>query len=507
MAAAPPRRGSVPRANVVLGCLIAGALVFGLIAGLLMASGKGVAVVGLAAVLLPVLLWKRPHLTPAVLIFTALAIEQFPDTLGVGSLNLTARVPLFHGLGSLRLSPLVLLVGGCFVLALFKQRDGQALARLRGPVGYTLIGLLSAVILGVGLGLAHGGEMRVAFMESRPYAYLACTYVLGSLFLTDRAAIRAVLWAIVVAAGLKSFQALYIFSRVRHMVPRPEAVLAHEEALFFGLFIIFTGALWLYGAEGRLRTTATVILPFAMLGDLVNSRRTAWLVLGGGLLVLAIVAARSLPTRRLLVMRLGAVILVILAAYLPMFWNRSGGLAQPARAIRSTVAPSSRDASSDLYRIQENANLKVNIREGKLLGRGFGVKIDYPLPIADIRDIDPMIDYVPHNGLLYVLMRMGVFGGVALWTLMGVGIVVGGRLARPADREHALIGALLVCAMVGYSLEGAVDQGFFLYRVAFVIGTLLALADAAWRLQRPPPRPARWRRVPDARDARVASRA
>jgi hypothetical protein len=270
------------------------------------------------------------------------------------------------------------------------------------------------------------------------------------------------------------------------MVPRPEAVLGHEEALFFGVFIALTGALWLYGIEGRLRTTATALLPLVLMGDLVNSRRAAWLILGGGLIVLAIIAARSLPSRRLLVMRLGAVILVILGLYLPAFWNKSGGLAQPARAVRSTVAPSVRDASSDLYRVQEDANLRVNIKQGGVLGKGFGVPIAYPLEIADIKDIDPLIEYVPHNGVLYVLMRMGVLGGVALWVLIGSGILVGGRLARSPDRMHAMVGAVLVCAMVGYALEGAVDQGFFFYRIAFVMGTLLALGEAARRLQRRP---------------------
>ena len=97
---------------------------------------------------------------------------------------------------------------------------------------------------------------------------------------------------------IKALQALYIFASVRSMVPRPEAILAHEEALFFGMFIIFTAALWLYGDAGRLRSAATAVLPLVILADLVNSRRAAWLVLGGGLIVLAIVASRCLPTRR-----------------------------------------------------------------------------------------------------------------------------------------------------------------------------------------------------------------
>jgi O-antigen ligase len=148
------------------------------------------------------------------------------------------------------------------------------------------------------------------------------------------------------------------------------------------------------------------------------------------------------------------------------------------------VAPDQRDALSDLYRNQENANLNLNIREGGLLGKGFGVPIDYALPIADIKNIDPFINFIPHNGVLYILMRMGILGGIAFWALLAVATITGSRLAGSGDPEFALVGALLACAMVGYAMEGGVDQGFFFYRIAFVVGSLLGLAEAASRLQR-----------------------
>jgi hypothetical protein len=201
--------------------------------------------------------------------------------------------------------------------------------------------------------------------------------------------------------------------------------------------------------------------------------------------VLAVVAVKVLPWRRLLVLRIGAVVSILLAVYIPAYWNKSGGLAQPARAIRSIIAPSTRDASSDLYRVQEDLNLKVNIRDGGLLGRGFGVPIEYPVEIADISDIDPLIAYIPHNGVLYVLMRMGVVGGIALWVLVGAAIIRACRLAGSRHRELAIVGAVVAGALIGYAMEGGVDQGFFFYRTAFVMGSLLGLAEAASRLARP----------------------
>jgi hypothetical protein len=93
-------------------------------------------------------------------------------------------------------------------------------------------------------------------------------------------------------------------------------------------------------------------------------------------------------------------------------------------------------------------------------------------------------------------MTMGVLGGVAVWFLIGAGIISGSRLAMARDREVAVIGLVLACALVAYALIGAVDVGFFWYRIAFITGTLLGLAEAARRLTYEPPAPTSARRSP-----------
>ena len=120
--------------------------------------------------------------------------------------------------------------------------------------------------------------------------------------------------------------------------------------------------------------------------------------------------------RRRLLGKCVVLLLLASAVYFPVFWNKGDSIAQPARAVRSQVKPSARDASSDLYRVQENENLKLNIKQGGLIGKGFGLKIDYALPITDISPIDPLIAYIPHNDVLYVEMRMGVLGGIPATT-------------------------------------------------------------------------------------------
>jgi hypothetical protein len=462
------------------------------------ASGQPVVVVGLAAAILPVLLWKRPEFGPTVLLVGGLTVEQFGYTIGPRSGAATAKIPLFHGLSGLHISPADILLALLFGIYLAKRGTGAVRAWPRSPMASAVTWLLVAVLYGLVLGKLHHGTLRFAFTEIRPYVYVAGTFFLASVLVTTRAAFRAVLWGIVIAVAFKAAQGLLLFMSVRRFAVRPDAVLGHEEALFFALFFLLVLGLWLFEVSGTLRTTATWLVPVVLAGDLANTRRAAWLVLGVGVLTLLAVAHVVLPRRRKVIGRILLALVLVCSIYIPAYWNKTGGLAQPARAVRSAISPSSeRDQSSDLYRIQEDANLWFNIRQSKVIGKGFGVPINYALPIEDISDIDPFIVYIPHNGVLYVLMRMGLFGAIVFWSMLGLAIVYGCRLARAVDRELAVVGALVVAVTVAYAFEGHTDQGFFYYRVAFVMGTLLGLAEAARRMLPPPARRLRAEPAPE----------
>ena len=490
--AAIRRRGPVPT-WVTAALLSALSVLIGLVSGTAGSAGLEGALFALLAIALIVALWKRPELSPIVVLVAALTIEQFPFTTGQPGAtpgmaptpsNYTDRLPLFHGLGGgLHVSPADLLLLALLTIWVLKRETAATTSVPRSATTYAVAAVVLAAFVGLAVGQAHGGELRTALTEVRPYMYLAIAYLVATVFTTRLSVLHTAMWAIVLGSGFKAAQALYSFVGVRNQIPRPDFIVGHEEALFFSLFILLTACLWIFRVPGPLRTTATALLPLVLMADLVNSRRAAWLILGGELIALSILTMVALPARRRFMAKVLAVVVVVSAVYFPAYWNHSGALAGPARAVKSAVAPNTRDELSDLYRIQENANLEINIREGGAIGRGFGVPIHYmPGTITDISSIDPLILYVPHNGVLYILMRMGLFGGIAFWSLLGAGILTGCRLVRSRNREVAVFGALLACALVGYALEGYNDQGFFMYRIAFVIGALLGLGEAARRL-------------------------
>jgi hypothetical protein len=464
-----------------LAWVIAGGLAFGAIAGYLGAKGSATHILMLAVVLLPLLLWKRPYLAPAVLLSGAVLIEQ---GVPVPHIPITDKIPMFAGIGPGHLQGADLLLLMVLFIYLVKGKEWGPLWFPRTHVSVAIRAVLVCVALAVVLGQVHGGDLRVALMEARPYVYLAATYFLASVFIRDRRAIHSTLWAFVGSVAFKAVQGIYVWVLNRHMSPKPESYISHEASYFFVIYIVLVLALWLFDQRGSMRTWATRLLPLVIFANTVNDRRASWEMLGGALLCFGVIGYKALPIRRHLLGKAIVGLVLVSAVYFPVMWNSNSSLGEPARAIKSQIAPSTRDADSDTYRVQENANLELNIKQDGLLGKGFGVRIDYALPITDISQTDPEIAYIPHNDVLDVLMRMGLLGGIAMWGLIAAAIISGFRLAMSKDRELAVIGAVAACSIVAYALMGALDQGFFFFRVAFITGSLLGLAEAARRLAR-----------------------
>jgi hypothetical protein len=170
------------------------------------------------------------------------------------------------------------------------------------------------------------------------------------------------------------------------------------------------------------------------------------------------------------------------AIYLPIFWNSTGIIGQPARAVQSAVAPTERDRLSDLYRVDENANLTLAIRGSTPLGVGFGVPINYLIPIVDLTRTDPFLKYITHDGILYVWMRMGWIGFIAWWSWIGVVMISAGQLLRAKDLRLACFASFTAACVTGYVIEGYYDLGLFWFRMAFFMGVVIGLMQMAHKL-------------------------
>jgi O-antigen ligase len=333
------------------------------------------------------------------------------------------------------------------------------------------------------VGVFRGGNLTMALWEIRPYVYLLLTYLLAAALIRDQRSFRPLLWLLVLGSGAKAIQGLVIFASVAHLDPRPEAVLSHEESFFFGVYVIATLAMWLFRVGGPLRVVATALLPAVVLADMVNSRRLAWLILISGVVVVVLIALVRLKEQRRMTATVVVIGLLGGVVYLGAFWGSDGTLAQPARAIRSAIAPDDRDKASNEYRDVEDHNLRVYVIQSRGLGMGYGQQLHYQ-GVVDLTEDNPILAYVPHNNVLWVWVRLGLLGVMAVGILLSQSMISAVTLTQSRRREVAMVGAIVAGALVGYVAMGAKDLGFFWFRNAFAMGMLLGAVEGLLRSER-----------------------
>jgi hypothetical protein len=175
-------------------------------------------------------------------------------------------------------------------------------------------------------------------------------------------------------------------------------------------------------------------------------------------------------------------LLIVTAVYLPVFWNDTGVMGQPARAVRSISDPDPRDAASNLSRDLEAINVRATIASSPLLGIGFGRPF---LQIVTIPDISffPFWNYEAHHGILWVWMKVGAIGFVLFFVVMGRGIASSARLTHTLRDRNARVLALLTLGSVVMSLVFCyVDLGLTTSRIPVVLGTLLGTVSVLDRI-------------------------
>ena len=327
--------------------------------------------------------------------------------------------------------------------------------RLLGPI----MAFSFFLITGLAVGLSRGGDSKIALSELRPMTYLALLYPVVTNMLTRRQQYvrlyNAMLAGIVV-------NALLSYRHVRMLTPteraNPESIMQHSTPLIMNVVIVMLVSLRLFHGGTRLKRWALAAGLLPMLYVYLEVKRRAAIVglLAGGLLLFAVL----FWTNRRRFRRLAPIVFVLGMAYTAVFWSSSSTLGFPAQAAKTVIAPSSvsdRDRASNAYRDIETYDIKQTIRSSPLTGIGFGKPFLRPLALPAIADF-VLARYVTHNSMLWVWMKMGAAGFVAMLYLFGTAMRTGARAALRTPRgEYAALTATSAAFVLMFAVYTYVD--------------------------------------------------
>jgi cell division protein FtsW (lipid II flippase) len=318
-------------------------------------------------------------------------------------------------------------------------------------------------------------------LEVRPLWYLFVSYLLAYNLITQKNHVRVLLWIAILSAGVKAVQGIYIYLIVLHGdLTNQNEVMAHEESFFFAALLLLVMLFYLHH---RYRPQFYVALPISV-GVLValfaNQRRASYiaLLLGVGVAWVLIFWARP-HVRRWLV--LGVLVCAVFGiSYIALFSQSTAAFAKPARAIVSVFFPDPTNVAkfdSNLYRTIENNDLIYTVKQDPFIGLGFGKPFSQPVPLTSIYPNvladDPIYNYVPHNTIYWIWMRLGAIGFFALWYLFGAIIVRGCLIVRQLKDPYLQLVAIYVIGVTFMEITVAfADYQLYSLRNVIYVGLL-----------------------------------
>jgi hypothetical protein len=398
--------------------LIAGSLV---IAALLLAGGgslfPSVAFIGCSAVLILTFYrieWGFYTFVAAVLFFDQFIPPEFfgsSTSLGTEYFQNLKSLPALANVSFAVFTPmelhLLLIILAWLTLIAFNKKV------MLNPVPIAPAAILFFLWLGASFvnGMRRGGDFLPALWELRALFYLGIMFVFVPQVIQTKQHLRALMWITIGAAAFKAAQGLARFASVGFTMEGYSVFTNHEDPLFWiSLFIFFLG-LTLFGArtaqKGAIRW---LLLPF-IAGFIVAQRRAAF----GALVISVVVFLVMLPReQQFRFLKMFVPVAAVFCVYLAVFWTSEDGsaIAAPAVFIRSSFYTTEKEAaesySSNLYREMENYDLAYTSRRTPLIGIGFGNKYDQPLTLPNIAF--PLRDYIPHNEIFWLIVKMGSIG-------------------------------------------------------------------------------------------------
>jgi O-antigen ligase len=470
-----------------------GIIIVSCVAGLLNVTSHGnvlsiVMLVGVAFIIGLSLL--RPTMSLYLLAFLALAIEQVSDyyswTFDIPyHKNLNNIHPRLSGIAMnpLELHLAFIIVGMGLRFSLLKEKPLPIL--VKGP----LYAYASAIIFFVIYGILRGGATLPAIWEVRGIFYLFALMAVVPQLIRTREQVSTMLWTIVAALSFRAFEVSFHFVRAGFTLEGSTGGWgSHEDAGLQATFVVFVASLYVLKlGSKKQRLFLTLMLVPVFLAIVASDRRTVYPVFAACFLLIAVMMPGEFQKK---ILRVGWKLGILFIIYVAVFWNsRSESIfLMPVKNIREGLAGEDQEAagesySSNLYRKVENYDLFNMIKSQPILGHGYGMLLDYRMPVPVQWELG---FYIPHNQILAVYAKTGSVGFLIFLLFY---LSVAARIARgfgelDVGDFHRAILVLAGAAIVNHLVYSFFDIMLTYYRNNVYLGILLGLAGVVIALRR-----------------------
>jgi len=324
-------------------------------------------------------------------------------------------------------------------------------------------------------GMATGGDFLPALWELRALFYMGVMYFFVPQIIQKREQLNILVWILIGAIFFKMFQGMVRILHLSFQFDGRTDVTNHEDPLFMVSLYFTMFGLYINKAQTlQKKVILWALLPtFAVF--ILAQRRATYVALGVGLVVYIALLASNERTKMLKII---APFLVLMFIYLAAFWESDSMLALPAQLVKSSLSNDKETAGeryySNLYRELENYNLSQTIKRSPLIGIGFGKKYDQPI-------ILPMIpfslrDYIPHNEIYWLMVKMGAVGFFCFWLFLDSYIFYAAHLySKMKDPYAKSICAVTIIAIFGQVIVSFVDLQLTYYRNMIFLGLMMGL--------------------------------
>lgn len=342
---------------------------------------------------------------------------------------------------------------------------------------------LICVTGGAVYGYLTGGSLKIIVVELRPFVYLFEAYLIAHNLITRKSHVRLFFWVVIVAAGVKGLQGTYIYFKLKGQLG-DQTLMSHEESFFFVGLLLLIVLLSLHYRYRPQLYAALCVSPFVLVSLVLNDRRADYIAFLAGLGVAWVLLFAIKPRSRKVLVIVLLVSTVLCGSYILLFASSTSGFGLPAHGIIATFYPDpadTRDANSNLYRIEENYDLKYTAQHNNtLFGLGFGKPYLQPVPLSSffqsIGSADIYYAYVPHNNIYWIWMRLGAVGFLAFWYFIGSIVVRGCLIARQLRNRYLQLVAVYIVSMTFVEIIVAfADYQLFFYRNVIYLGLLAGM--------------------------------